>query len=150
MRFIYSLVLLALFSCSKENDRAERIEGPPWPWKEVCVDDRVTSKEEIESLLPGRWELVGYQCGLCQPHAIPAAEILFVETTGTVTYETDWSNGEVTEDFVWSIELHHDSTTYILKTSPHSFISSMEVFCLEYMYFNHTPFDGQAMQYKKR
>ena len=142
-------ILSTLLACGK-NDIL-----PPEDEREIiqsCQQNALDSEEEIAQNLIGKWKQIGYGCGFCAPHEEPKSSIEFSEESGILTIEDDFEGKQIIS-FTWKIiegtNLFGDST-FQLSTKPSHYALNMDIFCDQYMAFDHTPVDGQMFLFNKK
>ncbi len=116
-----------------------------------CIDNALSSIDEIAINVVGEWCLVGYACGFCAPHDPPVATVTFTGTTGLLSYEDDWETTRL--DFSWKIQV--DTTSqgdayYYMETKPFHNALNLSNFCEDYMFYNRTFADGTMFIYQKQ
>jgi len=120
---------------------------------QTTIDNSISDEEEIKANLIGEWKLIEYRCGFCIPSdPLPTATIVFLETTGVLTYDDEFQDEEVV-NFTWNLEEvspSNDPFYFKLKTDPLHRSLNIEIFSDQYMMFDHTPLDGEMMLFEKQ
>lgn len=146
------LIIAALVACKKDQDDGDGLFISPTERAilDNCIEQQQFQlKEDIETNLIGTWKLVGYGCGFCAPHQPPSAHLTFTEQQGTLVYQS--GQQDTTIVFQWSVEPTQgfSSQPYTLQTDPLHFALHLDHFCPNYIFFDHTAFDGQMFLYRK-
>ena len=149
--FSFSICFLFLSSCSTEDGPADDlfISEEERALMDDCRENLFTTGEDIRSNLIGDWKIIGYGCGFCAPHNPPNMEITFEESSGEFEFVSE--NDQQQFSFTWNIQLSTSPGTsgFLLSTTPDHFSLSFDNFCPDFMYFDHTSFDGLMILMKK-
>jgi len=141
-----------LFSCSDKSNLENDLFVSEEERKimNMCDSNSLDSVEEIKNNLIGTWEIMGYGCGFCAPHDAPFSHIEFSATSGKLIYERETEETEL--DFIWNVVLTTSpgAPGLLLTTDPPHHSLVVDHFCADYMYFDHTSFDGAMYIYQKQ
>jgi len=114
---------------------------------EECMEDKFTSKSDIESNLIGEWELIGHGEGWIPTVSQPCGYITITNDELVYAFENAYVDTTITH--TWEIE-DHGNGVFSLQVFPEYYDGlSMHVFCSDFMYGDATPFDGNMYLYKK-
>lgn len=116
-----------------------------------CVENAFESVDDIEANLIGNWELAGFGHGWFANTSNPCAYIQIGQDELTFKFESAWLDTLVALD--WNIQeivwpSNPPRRSFLLETD-HVQGLSIEIFCEDYMFVDHTPTDGNMYLYQK-
>jgi hypothetical protein len=146
---LISIFIMILFACSEEetisSDELMTIV-------QECTDSKLESASAISSNLIGEWNLIGYGCGFCANHDNnPVSSLEFDQEQGKIYYQDLYLDTMI--QFDWSIQKGttiFGENTFVLETEPSFYVLQFELFCKDYISFDHTPVDGPMYLFKKK
>ncbi len=147
--------ILLLSQCTKELTSVDCLLSleETMPILEDCLNNSNLDTLAIKENLIGDWKLVGYGCGFCQPHTPPEAFLQINQNKGVLIFK-DEALGDKVLTFDWWLEQRINNIDgnafYTFKTEPFDHALQMNVFCSEFMFFDHRPSDGLLMLYQKQ
>ncbi len=155
---LLSAILLFMSSCTKDNDDKRHecnfendpevtegiIDNEEQEIMATCLENQLTTKEEIETNLIGTWKIVGYGAGWIP---IPPCGTLEI-TTNELTLEYVNQFIDTMTEHSWNVIESHDGQFY-LETNPGFQSLLLGNFCAQYMFYNLTPIDGDMYIYEK-
>ena len=163
-QFIFlTLLVFTIISCSKEEmitnivnyecQESELVSSTAIDTEESqmmmeCDNNAVTAKEDILEVLSGTWELVGYAGGWNQPSGYTCIVLSF--DGNKLERRTINDDEDITKDYTWELEPYefNNEVNYSIKIIDGDIsYFSMNKFSDNYMYFNHTPVDGDCEIY---
>ena len=160
---LLTLLVSTIISCSKEEMRTNivnyecqeselvfsaAIDTEESQMMLECKNNALTDEEDIANLLSGIWELVGYAGGWNRPSIYTCVVLSF--DGNKLERRTINDDEDITKEYTWELEPYqfNNEVNYSIKIMDGDLnYFSMNKFSDNYMYFNHTPSDGNCEIY---
>ncbi len=161
--FLFVMIALAV-SCSNDKEITvllddcvfeqidENMDGLIDPTErtimQLCRDNLLVTKREVEENLIGEWELVGFGTGWFSTLSQPCGFIEISENDLTFHFTDSQIDTVVTSQ--WAILEFNGQAQFQLETDVNLYsINFINQFCRDYMFVDATPSDGNMYLYEK-
>ncbi|PHN01626.1 hypothetical protein CRP01_36005 [Flavilitoribacter nigricans DSM 23189 = NBRC 102662] len=117
---------------------------------EACLENRLTTKTEVENNLIGEWELVGHGEGWIPSYSQPCA-YLNIEA-GSLSFQFTNAFRDTLATYAWEVmEVNSGGSNYYwLKTTPdETGYLGFTTFCSDNIFLDATPSDGNMYLYRR-
>lgn len=115
---------------------------------EDCLAARITDLQLLEENLIGSWDLVGHGEGWFPNISEPCSSLEITEDELILTFQNTWI--DTTSVHSWSFVDGFGGNLKLELTPVGAVGLSFDVLCENYMYFDHTPLDGNMYLYKRK
>ena len=115
-----------------------------------CTNNLLTSTSEIKENLIGEWKLIGHGEGWVPTVSQPCGYITFFENELKFEFDDGWQ--DTISMHQWDIKKVETTTGNVfgLEITPNTVYGlTINQFCLDYMYGDATPVDGNMYLYEK-
>ncbi len=157
---LLSTILLLMSTCTKDNDDKRQecnFENDPETLEGIidneeqeimatCLENRLTTKEEIETNLIGTWKIIGYGGGWFPNGSTPCGNLEITTNEMTLKFTNEFIDTMIVHS--WNV-IERQNGQFYLETNPEFRSLLLSNFCAQYMFYNHTPFDGDMYIYEK-
>ena len=131
-----------------DEDKDGLIDETEQTIMEDCRNNRLLDRDEVKSNLIGEWNIVGHGEGWISTVSQPCGRVIFTESEFTFDFHSGYEDTTYVRN--WDlIETESEGLFFEIIGGP-VYPMNINVFCDDYMYFNHTPLDGNMYIYQKK
>ena len=131
-----------------DDDKDGLIDETEQSIMEDCRNNQITDRDELKSNLIGEWNIVGHGEGWIATVSQPCGRAIFTELELTFDFHSGYEDTTYVRN--WDI-IETESGGLIFEVIGGSvYPLNINVFCDDYMFFNHTPLDGNMYLYEKK
>ena len=131
-----------------DDDKDGLIDEKEQAIMEDCRNNRILDRDKVKSNLIGEWNIVGHGEGWIPTISQPCGRVTFTESEFTFDFHS--GNEKTTYVRKWDMIETESGGLFFEIIGDSVYPLRVNVFCDDYMYFDHTPSDGNMYIYEKR